>query len=208
MRVTPQSLRRKLLRGVLVPVLALGVIGGAAGCSSSANSIAAQANQGNDKGYQAGDGTVEQLSRSERKKPVSFAGETLAGKPWSTNDVKGKVLVLNVWGAWCPPCQAEMPELEKAWKQFQKGGQPVAMMGLDQQDSPARAAATIAKWKVTYPSLRDDGGQMLLDLQNKVVTTPTTLVLDQQHRIAARVSGQVTASTLTGLVQDVLKEKS
>jgi len=196
------------VRRVLAPVLALAVVVGAAGCGNDPNSIAAQAKQGNDKGYRAGDGSVEQLSPGERNKPVSFKGKTLTGKAWSLDQAKGKIVVLNVWGAWCPPCQAEMPELQKAWKSFQKQGQPVMMLGLDQRDSPSRALATVKKWKVGYPSLRDDGGQILLDLQNKVVTTPTTLVLDKQHRIAARVSGQITASTLTGLVQDVLKEKS
>lgn len=192
------------MRKALTGVLALTVVLGVSACGNqAANSVAAQAQQGDEKGYVAGDGSVEQLPVSQRGKPVQLSGTLLNGKPWSIDQAKGKMVVINVWGAWCPPCQAEMPQLEKAWKSFQKHKQPVVMIGLDQRDSPDRALATLKKWKISYPSLRDDGGQALLALQNKVTATPTTLVLDAQHRIAGRVSGQVTADTLTGLVQDV-----
>ena len=57
---------------------------------------------------------------------------------------------------------------------------------------------------MTYPSLSDESGSLILALQGKAPTVPATLVLDTQGRIAARVSGEVTATTLTGLVDDVL----
>ncbi|HEU5455483.1 MAG TPA: TlpA family protein disulfide reductase, partial [Nocardioides sp.] len=59
---------------------------------------------------------------------------------------------------------------------------------------------------ITYPSLSDESGVLILALQGKAPTVPTTLVLDKTGRIAARVNGEVTASTLTGLVDDVLAE--
>lgn len=184
--------------------LALGLL---AGCSSDPNSIAGQAQKGDNKGYVAGDGTVQQLALSQRGKPVALDGTTLEGKPWSTKDAAGKVVVLNVWGEWCPPCQKEIPELQEVWSDWQKSGDPVQLMGLDQRDSVARAQAILKAKNATYPSLRDDGGRSLLALQGKAQYTPTTLVLDKQHRIAARVSGPVDASTLRGLVQDVLAGK-
>lgn len=179
-----------------------------AGCSSDPNSIAGQANKGDDKGFIAGDGTIEQLSADQRGKPVTVSGTLLDGTPWSSSSVAGKVVVLNVWGAWCAPCQEELPHLQAAWEQWQKSGAPVVMMGIDQRDSPQRAAATLRKFGVTYPSLAEDGGKALLALQGKVTATPTTLILDPQHRIAARVIGAVTTdATLTGLVDDILKNK-
>lgn len=175
---------------------------GLAACSSGSNSITKQANQGDDKNYLAGDGTLAQLAPGKRGKPVVLTGTLLDGKPWSTTDHPGKVIVVNVWGSWCPPCKAETPDLQKAWVTLQKKG--VLMVGVDRQEGPQTAAAYLQSVGVTYPSLRDDGGAALVALQGKASATPSTLVLDQQHRIAARVSGPTTTATLVGLVDDVL----
>ena len=61
---------------------------------------------------------------------------------------------------------------------------------------------------MSYPSLQDDGGRTRAQLQGLAVATPTTMVLDGQGRLAARVSGPVEASALRGLVEDVLKSES
>lgn len=195
----------RIRRSLAVTLTALVASVGLAACSSDANSISAQANKGDSKGYVAGDGTIEQLSVGQRGKPVQLTGTQLDGKTWSSSSAAGKVIVLNVWGAWCPPCQNELPHLQQAWSGWQKSGEPVVMMGINQRDSVQRAQATLAKFKVTYPSLAEDGGKALLALQGKVRAYPTTLVLDKQHRIAARVSGEVSESTVKGLVDDVLK---
>ena len=59
---------------------------------------------------------------------------------------------------------------------------------------------------MTYPSLSDESGVQILNLQGKAPSVPTTLVLDTKGRIAARVNGAVTEITLTGLIDDVLAE--
>lgn len=177
-----------------------------AGCGDD-GSIAKQARQGDNKNYIAGDGSIETLSAAKRKGAVSVSGTTLDGKKWSVGDERGKVVVLNVWGAWCGPCQNEMPHLQKVWAGYEKSGAPVQFMGLDQRDSVAAARSTLRKFGLTYPSLRDDGGRTLLGLQGKAATTPTTLVLDRKGRIAARVSGETTETTLRTLVDDVVKEQ-
>ncbi|AKU19207.1 redoxin [Luteipulveratus mongoliensis] len=189
-------------------MLAVVLVGGLAACSDDPNSISGQAKDGDNKGYVAGDGQIETLNASHRKKPVRLTGTTLAGKPWSLADAKGKVIVLNVWGSWCAPCQQELPHLQDAWASYESAKKPVQFVGVLQRDSTVSAQATLSKFKVTYPSLQDDGGKSLLGLQGKVVTTPTTLVIDQEGRIAARVSGQTTATTVRNLVDDVLGEKS
>lgn len=178
-----------------------------AACSSDPNSIAAQARAGDRKGYISGDGTIERLAPTQRGSAVELAGTTLEGRPWSMKGKEGTILVLNVWGSWCPPCIEETPALQKAWETVQAKGKKVQFLGLNVQESPASGLAFQTANKVTYPSLAYDGGVPLLALQGKVTTTPATIVLDGQGRIAARVSGPVTMPTVLGLVDDVLAEK-
>jgi thiol-disulfide isomerase/thioredoxin len=188
---------------VAVGALCLGL----AACGADPNSIAAQARSGDGKGYVSGDGSIERVATSERSAPLTLTGTTLMGAPWKVGDARGKVLVLNVWGQWCGPCVAEMPHLQQVWSALSAAQRPVQFMGINYRDGVETATAFLRANKITYPSLRDDGGATLLALRGKANTTPTTLVLDRQGRLAARVSGPVTAATLSGLVNDVLGEK-
>jgi thiol-disulfide isomerase/thioredoxin len=192
---------------VIVTVVAAVVSLGASACSGSdAGSIAAQARSGDGKGYVSGDGSIERLAGAQRSSPLTLGGTTLQGTPWRVADARNRVLVLNVWGQWCGPCVAEMPHLQQVWQSMSTAGKPVQFMGLNSRDGVETAQAFLRANKITYPSLRDDGGGTLLALRGKANTTPTTLVLDRRGRIAARVSGPVTAATLSGLVNDVLGE--
>lgn len=199
--------RSKLPR--LVAAVAVGALSiGVSACSSDANSLAAQAKSGDGKGFVSGDGTIERLALDRRAAPLTLQGTTLQGAPWKITDAAEKVLVLNVWGSWCGPCVAEMPHLQQVWSQVSTAGKPVQFMGVNYRDGAETAEAFLRANKITYPSLEDDGGRTLLALRGKASATPTTLVLDRRGRIAARVSGPVTAATLSGLVNDVLGESA
>lgn len=177
-----------------------------AGCSQDPNSVAAQAKAGDQKGYVSGDGAVESIPVGDRAEPVTMTGELLDGTAWDIASTRGTVLVLNVWGSWCAPCVAEAPDLQRAWEQLQAKDAPVAFMGIDFREEAARGAAFAKRAGLTYPSLSDEAGVLILRLQGKAPTVPTTLVLDREGRIAARVNGPVGTSTLTGLVDDVVAE--
>ena len=195
----------RLPRRTLVGAVGLLALG-AAGCSEDPNSVAAQARAGDQKGYVSGDGAVEQIAVADRAEPVTMTGELLDGTAWDIEQTRGRVLVLNVWGSWCAPCVAEAPDLQAAWEQVQESGDPVDFMGIDFREEPERGAAFARKAGLTYPSLSDESGVLILQLQGKAPTVPTTLVLDRQGRIASRVNGPVDTSTLTGLVEDVVAE--
>ena len=180
--------------GALVAVLL-------AGCSSSSAQSGAP-----DKGYISGDGSVTLVAAAKRDDVVTFAGTTLDGTKFDVSDHRGEVVVVNVWGSWCPPCIAEAPALEKVWEQTRSQG--VQFIGVNTRDQNAAARAHERRFKISYPSIDDDGGRVLLAFRGTLppVAIPSTLVLDRSGRVAARVLGKVSAGTLRGVVDDVLAE--
>lgn len=175
------------------------------GCSGG-NTIAEQARAGTDKNYIAGDGSVTVVGPEQRETEITLAGTTLEGQPWSSVDARGEVLVINVWGSWCGPCIEEAPDLNEVYTDFADDGEPVDFIGVNDRDSVPTALGFQRAKDVPYPSLEDDGGATLTDLQGLANARPSTLVLDPDGLVAARVLGKVDASTLRTVVQDVLDE--
>ncbi len=195
--------RRRPLRAAFAVLLAAALLPLAA-CSSGSNTVAAQAKGYGGQSYIAGDGTVQQIKPADRRTTIAVSGRTLEGAPLDTATYRGKVVVLNTWGSWCPPCNAEAPLLERTWKGF--AGQDVQFVGVDLREGPATGLAFQRKFKITYPSVQWDGGSVLLQLKGKASATPTTLVLDRQGRLAGRISGESRGSVLRDLVKVVLAE--
>jgi len=190
---------------VLAVALAATLAGGLAACSN--DPLAEQYRAGDNKGFIAANGfEVKELAEAERGDPVAFEGKTEAGATVSSADYTGDVLVVNFWYAGCGPCRAEAPQLEKAYASF--AGEAVSFLGVNTSDSPAVASAFANDYGITYPSLiaATDGAIKLAFAEaTPLNATPTTLVIDKQGRVAARVIGQLEdASILQTLVQDAL----
>ena len=185
-------------------LLAVGLL---AGCTSS-DSLAQQYRDGNEKGFIAGDFQVVEIPAGDRGEPVVFEGVTETGGRVSSDDYRGAVLVVNFWYAACGPCIVEAPMLEEVWQDYQDRG--VAFLGVNTYDQPATALSFAQDNNVTYPSVIDvnDGRVKLAFAQaTPIQATPTTLVIDQEGRVAARIIGQLAgASILSTLVADTLAE--
>jgi len=170
---------------------------GVAGCSSSGSAPSGSS-------FPVGDGVVTMIAPQQRQEPVAMAGTTLAGERLDLASLRGRTVVLNVWGSWCPPCRQEATTLESAYQRL--SGRGVAFVGVDTRDDTAQAKAYQDRYGITYPSLVDTGGLMLA-LRGAVAPSsiPSTLVIDPQGRVAARVSGPVTSTdTLVDMVDDVI----
>jgi thiol-disulfide isomerase/thioredoxin len=158
-----------------------------------------------DQGFVDADGTITVLPVAERKLPDPVSGTTLDGKQVALSDFRGKVVVINVWGSWCPPCRSEADDLATAAKELMPRG--VVFLGINTRDNSAETALAFERSrKVPYPSIFDPGGETLTSFHRTLSPNaiPSTVVLDAQGRVAASVIGELTsARTLVDLVDEV-----
>jgi peroxiredoxin len=179
-----------------------------AACSN--DPLADQYRAGDNKGYIAGDRSIVEIPADQRGEPVEFAGTTETGADVASADYAGDVLVVNFWYAACGPCRAEADDLEDAHASF--AGQDVAFLGINTIDSAEAAAAFAETYGITYPSaIASETPAIKLAFAEKtpIQATPTTLVLDAEGRVAARIIGQLPdPSILKTLVRDTLAESS
>jgi thiol-disulfide isomerase/thioredoxin len=158
-----------------------------------------------DKGYVDGEGIITRLPVSERRKPGPVAGTTLEGRDLDLKQYAGRVVVLNVWGSWCPPCRSEAATLAASSRDLAKSG--VAFVGVNTKDSGTDQGLAFQRhYDVPYPSLYDPSGRTLLAFHGTLNPSaiPSTVVLDKQGRVAASILGAVPSRrTLDDLVQDV-----
>jgi peroxiredoxin len=143
---------------------------------------------------------------ADRRPAPDVAGSTLDGERLSLADLRGHVVVVNVWGSWCVPCREEAPDLARVARETRAQG--VRFVGLDVRDNPASARAFVRRYGITYPSLVDSNGSLLLAFDGiiPISAVPSTVVIDPEGRIAARVIGKTTYRTLRGVIDDVLAE--
>ena len=131
-----------------------------------------------------------------------FTGTSLTGATIKLSSYRGKILVLNFWGSWCPPCRDEAPTLEVLDEQYSPKG--VAFLGDDVGDTPANALAFMSSHAITYPSINDQGYQIVQDLSQAVPVrdTPTTVVIDKTGHVVGMVLGSVSYGEMTTLLHD------
>lgn len=142
----------------------------------------------------------------DRSAPVVVTGDSLTGEVLSTEDLRGDVVVLNVWGSWCAPCREEAPVLAATSQRLADRG--VSFLGINVRDNTAAALAFEKRFGIDYPSIADVDGQALLSLNQFVPANavPVTLVLDRQGRVAARIIGVLTATSLASALDPVIDE--
>jgi thiol-disulfide isomerase/thioredoxin len=159
------------------------------------------------KNYVSGDGLVTIIHAGDRDDPVDVSGETLDGDQLDLADLRGQVVVVNVWGYWCPECRAEAPLLVAAAAELPHDA---TMVGVDIRDaSKDNPLAFERNYGVTWPSIYDPGSETLLSFPPPYNPreTPSTMVLDREGRLAALIRGQVPSKrTLLDVVEEVTAE--
>lgn len=132
------------------------------------------------------------------------AGSTINGQKISLASYRGDTIVLNFWGSWCAPCRAEAPALGQLARSLSAQG--VKFVGVDIRDQADSAQAFMQTFNVGYPSLNDPGDEIALEFHSTVppAAIPTTLIIDQSGRIAARIFGASSYAQLQALINKVI----
>jgi len=113
--------------------------------------------------------------------------------------LRGKPVVVNIWGSWCAPCRTEMPLLQAAADSYKS---EAVVLGVSSRDNPDSARDFLLDANITYPNVSDGTGQIARALD--VNTFPTTYVFDAQGDLVARVNGGITEQRIAGLLGEVL----
>ncbi|MER6915740.1 TlpA disulfide reductase family protein [Streptomyces sp. NPDC000594] len=190
--------RAALLTAVTVAgVLLLSACGGTSGGGGNVNFVTST-------------GGISTVEPADRKSAGKLAGKTLEGEELDVADLKGKVVVINVWGSWCSPCRAEAPHFVKVAKELKPQG--VEFVGINTRDPNKSPALAFEKdYGVPYPSLYDPAGKLILSGFPRGTlppqSIPSTLVLDREGRVAARSLQELDDKRLRKMVDPVVAEK-
>jgi thiol-disulfide isomerase/thioredoxin len=153
-----------------------------AGCASGTDAVDQAA--GGEFRFVSGTPTGETIAAADRRSAPDVTGTLVGGGSWDLRAQRGKVVVLNFWGPWCPPCRVESPDFSEAAKATKADG--VEFMGVAVRDTEQNVAAFLADRRISYPSLFDRPGKTVQQFRDlRVAGFPFTIIVDKQGRVAA-----------------------
>lgn len=131
-----------------------------------------------------------------------FELRTLDGNKAKLSDYKGKIVILNFWATWCPPCQAEMPHMQSFYEQNHNKGIEIVAVNLTSSDRGLdKVKEFVNKHHLTFPILLDEEGTV--ENMYDTIAIPTTYIIDQEGFITEKITGPVNEERLENLVKDI-----
>ena len=142
---------------------------------------------------------------------VDFELEDQYGNIHRLDDYRGKTIFLNFWATWCPPCKAEMPDIQKLYEKSSTEGEDavivlgVAAPNMGQEGSEEEIAAFMEEKGYTYPVLMDTEGELFASYG--IMSFPTTFMIDRDGNVFGYVSGMLSADMMDSIVRQTLDGK-
>jgi len=143
---------------------------------------------------------------ADRKPAGTFTGELLDGGTIGTDDLRGKVVLLNFWASWCEPCRVESPQLDVLYRSVKN--KDVEFIGIDTKDAKSNARSFIKSYQLSYPMVFDENGEIAIRLGNLPARgLPFSVLLDKSGDVAAVYLGLVTPKDLRGPLDTLQAEQ-
>ncbi len=136
------------------------------------------------------------------EKAPDFSLTSFDGQTYHLADLKGKVVLVNIWASWCKPCEEEAPDLEAAWRYFQPGGE-VVFLGVAWTDTDKKSFEYLKKFSITYPNGPDIGTKIYQAY--RATGVPETYIIDRNGVLAyVKISPFQSAAEVQQAVEAVL----
>jgi peroxiredoxin len=134
-----------------------------------------------------------------------FTLDLLEGGEVTLSDLRGQVVMVNLWASWCPPCRAEMPAIEEVYQDYKNQGLEVLAVNTTYQDSEVEAAAFIQEYGLSFPIPMDRTGSVSNRYQLRGL--PSTYFVDRKGIIrSVVVGGPMNEALIRSKVQELLEE--
>lgn len=192
--------------------------GGAAGGESVSVSSAADQQPGNSSstGSESESSSSSQASSSSEAQSLppapDFTFYDQNGQKHTLSDYKGKVVFLNFWATWCPPCQSEMPDIQKLYEDYGMNEEEVVVLGVanprseenpyNQDVTQEEVEAFLAEKGYTYPVVMDTTGEAFQSYG--VSSFPTTFMIDRNGNVFGYITGMLTRSMMDSIIEQTM----
>ena len=148
-----------------------------------------------DPDYRSALAKLEIVDRQRRDADFLLPDRT--GQQWSLHELRGRVVLVNFWTAWCGPCRREMPDLQALYERFMARGLVVLAIT---NETPEMVAPFLAKTNYTFPVLFDDGS--IVNKLFAVQGVPQSFVYDRQGRISAHAIDQQSRDQFLAMLRE------
>ena len=136
-----------------------------------------------------------------------FTLQTIENQQITLSNLRGKVVLVNLWATWCPPCQAEMPAIEAIYEEYKDQGLEILGVNTTYQDTPTDLEQFIPEHHLTFPILLDSTA--LISKQYQLQALPTSFFIDRKGIIReVVVGGPMSTALLRSKIEQLIQEKN
>lgn len=178
------------------------------GCAAKMRQPETQPDSSREEDIAVANTSEETENETESMPAVDFTLNDQYGNTHTLSDYKGRVVFLNFWATWCPPCRAEMPDIQKLYREYEEAGDDsvvilgVAAPGLGQEKDIDGITAFLEENGYTYPVVMDETGDVFLHYY--VYSYPTTYMIDKEGNVFGYLTGSMPESTMRSIIEQTL----
>jgi len=141
------------------------------------------------------------LSAQVGEQAPAFSLKDKDGKTYSLESLKGKIIVLNFWATWCPPCRAEIPDFKKVYSEYRDKGVEILGVSLDHKGWGV-IKPFLEQWEINYPVVL--GGAGIARDYGNVRSIPTTFIIDKNGKVVDQHVGAMNEKMLVKMFEKLL----
>ena len=146
---------------------------------------------------------ISLVSFSNSAKAPDFNLKDQYGVVHSLENYKGKVMFLNFWATWCPPCKKEMPDIENIYKEYGENKKDVVILGVN-SEKENEVKKFLKDKGYTFPTVIDENSEVMR--KYFIQAFPTSFVIDKEGNVYGYVMGGLTKEQIKQVIEEVLKK--